>query len=269
MQDTTPEYLLAALRQAIKSKGLTYRELSDRLGIPLSTFKRHLYSSNISLDKLLEYCRETDTSLEELQKLANQLKENDQNYFSQTQDDVFFEYPEIYDFYRELRHLRDKNGFNWMREKHGLDEATTRSYFHALELLGLIKLDEKYGFSLVGPMYYSFAEESKLNKKYTQILIEQTIAFPDCVKVGLSRMNLTDDQLKAVGKIVATEVLRYHSENMADGNFSVTDFKNVMLISSPHGSLMFSDGIGSLPQDVLEQIKDRIEQAGDKPSLAL
>ncbi|EJB8414167.1 TPA: helix-turn-helix domain-containing protein [Vibrio vulnificus] len=269
MQDTTPEYLLAALRQAIKSKGLTYRELSDRLGIPLSTFKRHLYSSNISLDKLLEYCRETDTSLEELQKLAVQLQTNDENYFSHTQDEVFFEYPEIYDFYRELRHLREKNAFGWMKDKYSLDDKTTCAYFQALELLGLIKFRDDYTFDLVGPMYYSFAEESKLNKKYTQVLIDKTIAFPDCVKVGLSRMNVTDEQLKAVGKIVATEVLRYHSENMADGNFSVTDFKNVLLVSSPHEPLMFSNGIGNLPTDVVDQIKQRIEQAGDKPSLAL
>lgn len=30
MRDLTPEYLLAALRQAIKTKGLTYRELSEK-----------------------------------------------------------------------------------------------------------------------------------------------------------------------------------------------------------------------------------------------
>ncbi|MCU8502291.1 helix-turn-helix domain-containing protein [Vibrio vulnificus] len=269
MQDTTPEYLLAALRQAIKSKGLTYRELSDRLGIPLSTFKRHLYSSNISLDKLLEYCRETDTSLEELQKLAVQLQTNDENYFSHTQDEVFFNFPELYDFYREIRHLRDKDGFRWMKEKHGLDESTTYSYFRALEMLGLIKLSEDHKFSLIGPMYYRFADNSKLNKKYTQTLKDQTTAYKDCVKIGFSRMNLTDDQLKAIGKVIAKEVLKYHSENMAEGSFEVSDFKNVLLIASPHEPLMFSDGIGKLPNDFLNQIKDAIDKSGDKPSLAL
>src|SRR5690606_2894439 len=98
MRGTTPEYLLAALRQIIKSKGLTYRELSDRLGIPLSTFKRHLYSSNITLDKLIEYCREIDSTLDELQKIAVQLQTNDENYFNHTQDEVFFNHPELYDF---------------------------------------------------------------------------------------------------------------------------------------------------------------------------
>ncbi|TOC32694.1 winged helix-turn-helix transcriptional regulator, partial [Vibrio parahaemolyticus] len=49
MRDLTPEYLLAALRQAIKTKGLTYRELSEKMGMPLSTFKRHLTSTNLAL----------------------------------------------------------------------------------------------------------------------------------------------------------------------------------------------------------------------------
>lgn len=70
MRDLTPEYLLAALRQAIKTKGLTYRELSEKMGMPLSTFKRHLTSTNLALDKLLEYCRAVDCTLDELQKLA-------------------------------------------------------------------------------------------------------------------------------------------------------------------------------------------------------
>ncbi|KJR24920.1 MULTISPECIES: helix-turn-helix transcriptional regulator [Vibrio] len=269
MRGTTPEYLLAALRQIIKSKGLTYRELSDRLGIPLSTFKRHLYSSNITLDKLIEYCREIDSTLDELQKIAVQLQTNDENYFNHTQDEVFFNHPELYDFYREIRHLRDKDGFCWMKDKYQLDDSTTYSYLRALEMLGLIKLTEDNKFSLVGPMYYRFADNSKLNKKYTETLKEQTTAYKDCVRIGFSRMNLTDAQLTAIGKTLAKEVLKYHSENMADGNFEVSDFKNVLLIASPHEPLMFSDGIGKLPNDFLNQIKEAIDKAGQKPSLAL
>jgi lambda repressor-like predicted transcriptional regulator len=41
----TSEYLLATTKQAIKTKGLTYRELSEKVGMPLSTFKRHFTST--------------------------------------------------------------------------------------------------------------------------------------------------------------------------------------------------------------------------------
>ncbi len=268
MRGTTPEYLLAALRQLVKSKGLTYRELADRLGIPLSTFKRHLYSTHITLEKLMEYCREIDATLDELQKVAIQLQASDENYFNHTQDEVFFNFPELYDFYREVRHLKDRDGFAWMKEKHQLDESTTYSYFRALEMLGLVKLTEENKFSLVGPMYYRFADDSKLNKKYKQTLKEQTTAYEDCVRVGFSRMNVTEEQMHAVAKTMAKEILKYHSENMAEGDFDVADFHNVLMIASPHEPLMFSQhGVGPLPSDFLNQIKSAIEQAGKQPSL--
>ncbi len=47
-------------------------------------------------------------------------------------------------------------------------------YLGALELLDLVYVDENKSITLHGPLYYSYAENSKLNDKYTEIIKEQT-----------------------------------------------------------------------------------------------
>ncbi|BBL89105.1 transcriptional regulator [Vibrio rotiferianus] len=269
MRELTPEYLLAALRQAIKTKGLTYRELSEKMGMPLSTFKRHLTSTNLALDKLLEYCRAVDCTLDELQKLANQLQAEDQDYFSHTQDEVFFQFPHLYDFYRELRMLRGKDGYTILMKKYALSKQSMSDYLGALELLDLVYVDEENNITLHGPLYYSYADNSKLNDKYTEIIKEQTTKQEKCVRVALSRMKITEEQLLVLEEKVAKIVLDFHSKNVVAENFNVSDFTNVLLIAGPHEPVTFSDGIIETQQHFIDDIRYAIASAGDKPSLSI
>lgn len=258
MRAANPEYLLAALRGVIKAKGLTYKELSDRLGVPLSTFKRHLYSPSITLEKLLDYCMEADTTLEELQKLAIKLQHDNDNFFSHTQDEVFYQFPQLYDFYRELRHLRHHDSYEHMQKKYGLDNTSTYAYLRALEMLGLVKLADDNKIQLIGPYYYRFSDDSKLSQKYKEILKEQALDNPNCVRVGFSRMYLKEEQLEALNKLLAKEVLKYHSENMQNNATSQDLLRNVLLFVTQHQPLAFSDGIVSLPNSFLQDVKNAI-----------
>ena len=260
MRAANPEYLLAALRSIIKAKGLTYRELADRLGVPLSTFKRHLYSPNITLEKLLDYCQEVDTTLEELQKLAIKLQHDNDSFFSHTQDEIFYQFPQLYDFYRELRHLRNHDSYDYMQKKYGLDSTSTYGYLRALEMLGLVKLTEENKIQLIGPFYYRFSDNSKLSDKYKDILKEQALENPNCVRVGFSRMYLKEMQLEALNKLIAQEVLKYHSENMKNHSMSTDLLRNVLLFVTQHQPLTFSDGISALPNSFLQNIKEAITQ---------
>ncbi|WP_423840399.1 helix-turn-helix transcriptional regulator [Vibrio mytili] len=269
MRDLTPEYLLAALRQAIKTKGLTYRELSERMGMPLSTLKRHLTSSNLGVDKLLEYCRAVDCTLDELQKLADQLQGDDEDYFSRTQDEVFFQFPRLYDFYRELRMLRGKDGYSIIKKKYELSEQSMSDYLNALELLDLVYVDENNNITLHGPLYYSYAENSKLNDKYTEIIKKQATSHDKCVRVALARMKITEEQLLQLEEQVAKAVLDFHSENMVAENFDVSDFSNVVLLAGPHQPVTFSDGITETEARFIDDIRYAIASAGEKPSLSI
>ena len=258
MRSANSEYLLAALRSVIKKKGRTYRDLADRVGVPLSTFKRHLYSPSITLERLLDYCRKTDTTLEELQKIAVKLQHDNESFFNHTQDEIFYQFPCLYDFYRELRHIRNRDSHGYMKQKYGLDDASTYAYLRALEMLGLVKLTDDNKIQLNGPFYYRFSDNSKLSIQYKNILKEQALDNPNCVRVGFSRMNLKEPQLEALNKLLTQEVLKYHTENMKEGVESEADLRNVLLLVTPHETLNFSDGIKPLPNTFLEQIRDEM-----------
>jgi hypothetical protein len=258
MQSANSEYLLAALRSVIKTKGRTYRDLADRVGVPLSTFKRHLYSPNITLGRLLDYCREVDTTLEELQNIAVKLQHDNDSFFNHTQDEVFYQFPYLHDFYRELRHIRHRDSHEYMKEKHGLDDASTYAYLRALEMLGLVKLTDENKIQLNGPFYYRFSDDSKLSLKYKNILKVQALDNPNSVSVGFSRMNLKEFQLDALNKLLTHEVLKYHTKNMKDGIES--ELRNVVLFVAPHEVLNFSNGIQPLPNTFLKQVRDEISK---------
>ncbi|MCG7496531.1 helix-turn-helix transcriptional regulator [Vibrio sp. Of7-15] len=258
MRSASSEYLLAALRSVIKTKGRTYRELADKVGVPLSTFKRHLYSPNITLDRLLDYCRETDTTLDELQKIAIKLQHDNESFFSQTQDEIFYKFPYLYDFYREIRHIRGCDSREYMKEKYGLDDVSVYAYFRALEMLGLVKITDDNKVNLNGPFYYRFADGSKLSFKYKELLKEQALDNPNCVRVGFSRMNLKESQLESLNKLLTQEILKYHSENMKKGDNNENTPHNVLLFVTPHEPLQFSEGIRLLPNTFLQQVKDNI-----------
>ncbi|MFD2177485.1 helix-turn-helix domain-containing protein [Veronia pacifica] len=58
--------MLDALKGALKSKGLTYKELATRCELSEVTIKRLLNRPHISLDQLIQLCSAAETSLSEL-----------------------------------------------------------------------------------------------------------------------------------------------------------------------------------------------------------
>ncbi len=68
--------------------------------------------------------------------MAFELENSKLTLFSKTQDEIFIRYPELYDFYRELRFKSDN--FEQLLEEYGLDELSVYPYLRSLEILGII-----------------------------------------------------------------------------------------------------------------------------------
>ena len=253
MGELTPEYLLAALRQVIKTKGLTYRSISESVGTPLSTFKRHMSSTNLTIDRLLEYCRVVDCSLSELQKIASQLVTEDQNYFSHTQDRAFLQSPELYDFYQELRVLRDNSSYSTLMNKYHLNERSMADYLKALSMLDLVQVEGKENITLQGSLFYRYADNSQLSQRYTQILTEQALNQDKSARVVLSRMKVSEKQLLSLEKQFSQEILNYHTENISAEEMDATQFTNIFMLVSPHEPITFSNGIKNTNTDFMTE----------------
>jgi hypothetical protein len=165
--------------------------------------------------------------------------------------------------------LRGKDGYTILMKKYDLSKQSMSDYLGALELLDLVYVDEENNITLHGPLYYSYAENSKLNDKYTEIIKDQTTTHEKCVRVALSRMKITEEQLLTLEEQVASTVLDFHSKNVVAENFNVSDFTNVLLVAGPHQPVTFSDGIVQTDGNFIEDIRCAIASAGDKPSLSI
>ncbi|MFZ3505002.1 helix-turn-helix domain-containing protein, partial [Vibrio harveyi] len=96
-------YLLAALREKIKEKGICYSDLSIGMGIPLSTIKRQLHNTSLGLDKILSYATHLDTDLVELSMRGKQLQQENEQFITDTNSEIFHQYPYLFDFLYLLR----------------------------------------------------------------------------------------------------------------------------------------------------------------------
>lgn len=92
-------YLLAALREKIKEKGICYAELSIGTGIPLSTIKRQLHNTALGLDKILYYASHLDTDLVELSQRGRQLQLENEQFITDVNSDIFHQFLTFSTFY--------------------------------------------------------------------------------------------------------------------------------------------------------------------------
>lgn len=88
MRSALYPHLITTLKALLKKKGLSYENLAERSGIPLSTLKKNLTAEDCSLNRLDEICRAADLSLEDLIN-ANQKESQQAIHFSEEQEEHF------------------------------------------------------------------------------------------------------------------------------------------------------------------------------------
>lgn len=259
MRPANPEYILLALRTQIKRNGLTYPNLAKELDTPLSTLKRHLHNPNIALERLLTYCQAAKTSLEEVHDLAFELENSKLTLFSKTQDEIFIRYPELYDFYRELRFKSDN--FEQLLEEYGLDELSVYPYLRSLEILGIINLQEGNKFIFKGQSFYNFHPDSALNKRIEESLKKQLINSDAPVSLGLSRIMISASELEEIESTIYKEILNKHNRNIKKGFTSKEYQKDIIFTHQPHKLATLSkDGIKPLPNSFLAEFKQSLSE---------
>ncbi|MCE0557677.1 MULTISPECIES: helix-turn-helix transcriptional regulator [unclassified Motilimonas] len=261
MHNIKPDYLLRALRERIKESHLTYAQLAQQLDVPLSTLKRHLHSTAISLDKLIEYCRVVELSLDELIKQAKLLQSQSDDLFTEIQDEVFFQFPELYDFFQELRLAPES--LDKMVAAYELTPTSTYAYLRALEMIGLIELMPNNKFFLKGPCHYRFSEQSKLsylfNQKLKQLVFEND---SEKANIACSRMFLTKKCIQEIEDMVIRKILESNTEHWLQAHETEQLQHDVLLMIRPHKKILFSAGIANLPNEFLAHVSSSIEAFG-------
>lgn len=259
MHNLNPEYVLRALRTKIKENGLTYAQLAESMDIPLSTLKRHLHSSAITLDKLVDYCKMVGLSLDELIKIARQLQSQNDTLFTRTQDEVFYNFPELYDFFQEVR--LSPNDISGIVENYQLDASSTYAYLRSLEMIGLITLLPNNKFYLRGPCHYRFSDDSKLSEMFDTRLKNQVLNYPKKANLSCARMHLTKHCISEIETMITNKILESNTANWGGEETQEGDLQqDVVLMITPHQQLLFSNGIKNQSKEFLLHVTQLIEK---------
>lgn len=249
--------LLQALRQKLKEKNVTYSELSEKISVPVSTLKRHFHSESISLDKLLEYASILDTNLEELVRLAGEIHSQSLDLSGEKRDNLFFEYPFLYDFFNEIR-VKGKS-VEQVKQENQLSEQSVYVYLRALEIMGLIEMKpHNSGINYLTPPYYSFYEGSKLDQLFATKLKQDVFAHTSSPQLGLCRVSLSDEQVKQLADLLYEKVQQFHFQNNKLKNTDSLRKNLVLAVTAGHGFLL-SEGIKEIQPAFLKTLLERVD----------
>ncbi len=92
------DQFLAALKRALKVKGIVYRDLAKALQLSESSVKRILASKSLTLERLEEICTATEIPFSEVCKLAEFSGDTDSEYFTEEQERTLAESPRLFHY---------------------------------------------------------------------------------------------------------------------------------------------------------------------------
>ncbi|MBA5763834.1 helix-turn-helix transcriptional regulator [Vibrio sp. 404] len=146
------------LKVELKKHNMAYRDIALVLNISEVSVKRLLNGQQaISLQRILAVTAHLDLSLSKLISQAEQ-NVNQLSFFTEQQDDAFFEFPPLFTLWSELAEQRT---VEQITDRHGLDPASLYIYLRKLEHLELIELDSGNRCKLIKPSHTAFERGAK------------------------------------------------------------------------------------------------------------
>lgn len=156
------ENCIKQIKELIKSKGINYQTIADRLNISLLTVKRQLNSKDISLSKLLALCEAAGLNFIDIWQSVDETSVV-HSVISDAQDLAFYKNPHLMHFFFEM--FQKEKAPEAIRQQWGLTSASLHLYLRELEKLELIQVSaqQKVSFKLKRPV--GFGPNSKVIRK--------------------------------------------------------------------------------------------------------
>ncbi|MGR5236310.1 transcriptional regulator [Vibrio alfacsensis] len=243
-------YLLAALREKIKEKNICYSDLSTGMGIPLSTIKRQLHNTSLGLDKILSYASHLDTDLVELSMRGKQLQQENEQFITDTNSDIFHQYPYLFDFLYLLR--RKEWSLQDIAKEYQLTHTSVTLYLRALEMMDYIELkgDDQYRFKDQGR--FIFEEGSNLDTLFAKRFRDEVFSHDIRPPVCMGRIAITEEQEEKLVTEVYNKLIEFDVQNKSsDGTKRL---RNVLMTYTPGNQVFLSDTIPNIDGELLKAI---------------
>lgn len=205
---------LDALKELLKERGVTYAHLATALDVSLPTVKRALNKPSTPLSRLLEMCAVAGIAIDDLHIRAERLRPS-HFVFTEEQDRVFAEHPEVLTYFLELG-TRRRTPVE-IAEHHDLDLRSSERYLDTLSQLGLIEWRGGLRARLLVRPPFGFGPASRVlrrqQREFMQTIVSTVLSDTDpptreCVLV-LKPLTLTTEDYGRMVEEVVSVIDRY------------------------------------------------------------
>jgi len=126
--------VFAVLKQVMKRRGLTYRDLAESVGTSEGAVKNMFLRSTCALERLVEVCGALGLSVSEVFKTA-EAHSSEILVLSEEQEQHFADHPDVFRFFRLC--FYEELSPRAVKRKWKLDDRALERYLKTLEELGL------------------------------------------------------------------------------------------------------------------------------------
>jgi len=157
--------ILELLKAQIRKKGLTYKDLSSKLGVSESTLKRWFSQGSFNIERLDDLCQVLKADLSEL--LRNSDRQHRVLYLNVDQELELAANKNLFMvFYLAI----DGNSYQQISQKLKISETETRGYLIRLDQIGLIELHPSERIVALVNKSVRWLADGPLNQKYGKLI---------------------------------------------------------------------------------------------------
>ena len=161
--------VFTVVKDLLKSRGLSYSDLANELGISLSSVKRILNGNDINLSKLSQIASFLGLDLFELIEMSKKITQS--KYFFNLEQEKFLS--KNINHFKVFRYLLLKYSEDEIRSLLGLRDLQLESILIKLDKLNLIQYYEKSKIKLIANFPFQWIENGPLENKYNELIIDK------------------------------------------------------------------------------------------------
>lgn len=142
--------IIDVLKRTLKSRGITYRDLAQRIGLSEASVKRIFSAETFTLERLEAICMAMGMSMSDIVRLASESLQPGAHYLSLEQEELLASSPKLFAIFFWLLNGRSAAE---IQARMGLNDRELRALFVKLDAARLIELLPRLKTRLrVGPM---------------------------------------------------------------------------------------------------------------------
>lgn len=232
MQPRSVDALLSELRNELRRKSITARDLAARMGVAEPTMRRWLHGKGLLLDKLDQLCRAADIDMREL---VGGLPDSRQSQFTYAQERALAADRVLSFLFFALLNGAEQDSF---QREFKLPRARVDAYLQTLQRIGLIEYEPGRRIRLLTTRNVAWRPAGPLSKAFESTVrhffLSMDFSAPDAAYVSdmVRVSSLGRARLHALFRAMRLEAHKIAQEDM-EANRNQCDWTGLLMLAHP------------------------------------